>query len=188
MPRTRWITADTHFGDPGAIATFRRPFADARQMDDELVDAINRCVGKGDELLHLGDVFGNIDWSSRGAREDSRRLLERIRCRRIRLLIGNKDPDRRSFLRMFRSADHLRSERMHAPADGTRTRAVFCHYPLRQWQGIHDGAVHLHGHSHGALPSRGRSMDVGVDAHGFAPIALDEAVGRLLALPVQPPL
>jgi hypothetical protein len=31
-------------------------------------------------------------------------------------------------------------------------------------------------------------MDVGVDAHGFAPLALDAAVGRLLALPVQPPL
>jgi calcineurin-like phosphoesterase family protein len=187
MPRTRWITADTHFGDAAAIDTFARPFTDAVHMDEALMDAINRSVRRGDELLHLGDVFGSIDWSSRGARADARRLIGRIRCRRVRLVIGNKDPARRSFLGMFRSAEHLRSEKSPVPG-GVRLRTVLCHYPLRQWQGLRDGALHMHGHAHGSLVARGRSLDVGVDAHGFAPLRMDDAIGRLLALPVQPPL
>jgi calcineurin-like phosphoesterase family protein len=187
MGRRRWVIADTHFGEDAAVTTFRRPFGDAREMDDRLVEAINERVGRGDELLHLGDVFGAIDWENRGARDDARRLLDRIRCRRVRLVLGNKDPDRRSFRGMFRSAEHFRSLRAELP-DGTRARVVCCHYPLRQWRGMMDGALHLHGHVHGSLAAHGRSMDVGVDCNAFAPLALDEVVAALAARPVQPPL
>lgn len=48
--------------------------------------------------------------------------------------------------------------------DGSVT---FDHYPLRG---------HFYGHVHGTLPPLGRSLDVGVDAHTFAPIHSSEAV------------
>ena len=51
-----------------------------------------------------------------------------------------------------------------------------------------DGSLHLHGHAHGSLAPHGRSMDVGVDCHGYAPIALDAVVAELAARPIQPPL
>ena len=184
MPRRTWVTADTHFGEPGAIARFGRPFSDAREMDEAMLDAINRSVGKRDVLLHLGDVFGDLDWADRAQRRDARALVGRIRCRRIRLVTGNKDPRARSFRALFRSVEESRSLRVDAPS-GKSLRAVCHHYPLRQWRGMRDGSLHLHGHAHGGLEELGRSVDVGVDCWGFAPIPLEEVVAMLSVRPLQ---
>jgi calcineurin-like phosphoesterase family protein len=183
MPRRTWVTADTHFGEQGAIDRFGRPFADVREMDEALLDAINRCVGKRDELLHLGDVFGDLDWKDRGRRREARALLARIRCRRIRLVLGNKDPQSRSFRALFRSADESLTLRVDAPS-GKPRRAVCHHYPMRQWRGMRDGSLHLHGHAHGGLEELGRSVDVGVDCWGFEPVLLDELVAMLSVRPL----
>ena len=74
MARRIWVTADTHFGDSDALARFGRPHGDARTMDDALLEAINARVGKRDRLLHLGDVFGGLDWDGRTARRGARPL------------------------------------------------------------------------------------------------------------------
>lgn len=183
MARRTWITADTHFGDADAIPRFGRPFADVREMDEAMLEAINRAVGKRDELLHLGDVFGSLDWKDRAARRGARELLGRIRCRRIRLVVGNKDPRAGSFRSLFRSADESRTLRVAAPS-GRELRAVCHHYPMRQWRGMRDGALHLHGHAHGALEEVGRAVDVGVDCWGFAPIPLEQVAAMLSVRPV----
>ena len=183
IPRRIWVTADTHFGEQDAIARFGRPFADAREMDEALLDAINRSAGKRDVLLHLGDFFGDLDWKDRAQRKSAEALLARIRCRRIRLVLGNKDPRSRSFRALFRSAGESRSMRVEAPS-GRALRAVCHHYPLRQWRGMRDGALHLHGHAHGGLEEQGRSVDVGVDCWGYAPIPLEELVAMLSVRPL----
>jgi len=185
MGRTVWVTADTHFGEADAISRFGRPFTDVREMDEALLDAINRRVGRRDVLLHLGDVFGSLDWQSSGARRDARALLARIRCRRIRLVRGNKDPGSRAFARCFDRVDESRSFRVRGPGTDVRLRVVCHHYPLRQWRGIWDGALHLHGHSHGSVEELGRSLDVGVDCWGLAPLLLDDAIRILCARPVD---
>ena len=59
---------------------------------------------------------------------------------------------------------------------------VLCHYALRVWDRSHHGAWHLYGHSHGNLPSQGRSFDVGVDCHGFRPLGLDAVAQKMRAL------
>ncbi|MFO0963908.1 MAG: metallophosphoesterase [Phycisphaerales bacterium] len=185
MARRIWVTADTHFGDEAAIATFSRPFADARAMDEALLDAINRRVRRRDTLLHLGDLFGALDWASRGRRRDARRFLRRIRCRRVALVRGNQDPRARGFARLFRECEDLASLRVPDPADSARRlRVVCCHYPLLQWQGMWKGALHLHGHSHGSLREEGRRTDVGVDCWEFAPVPLERVVEMLAARPV----
>ena len=183
MDRTVWVTADTHFGEAEAIGRFGRPFAGHEEMDEALLDAINRRVGRRDVLLHLGDVFGGIDWSSKGARRDARRFLGRIRCRRVRLVRGNKDPDAGGFARCFDRAVDSMSFRVDGPGTDVRLRVVCHHYPLRQWRGMWDGALHLHGHAHGSVDEHGRSIDGGVDCWGYAPVRLDERVRILCARP-----
>lgn len=37
------------------------------------------------------------------------------------------------------------------------------------WNKSHYDSWHLFGHSHGRLPALGKSLDVGVDGHDFAP-------------------
>lgn len=54
--QTVWIISDTHFGEDDLKEAFPK-----RPTDEELVKRINRCVGKKDVLLHLGDT-GNLDW------------------------------------------------------------------------------------------------------------------------------
>jgi calcineurin-like phosphoesterase family protein len=184
MARRIWVTADTHFGHAEAIELFGRPFRDVREMDGVLLDAINARVGKRDELLHLGDVFGGIDWKSRPARCEARATIARIRCRRIHLVTGNQDPVARSFARLFRSAKESRTFRMDAPEAMPQLRVVCHHYPLRQWRGMWSGALHLHGHAHGSVEEFGRSIDVGVDCWNFAPVPLEHLVELLCALPV----
>lgn len=177
MTRQIWVTADTHFGDAAAIARFARPYEDVRHMDESLLEEINRRVGRRDVLLHLGDVFGELDWTDRPARRGATALLDRIRCRRVVLVRGNQDPGRRSFERRFHAVHDLLDFRTADPHDRTRTlRVTCCHYPLRQWRGMWKGAVHLHGHAHGSLPEEGRATDAGVDCWSHAPVPLDELV------------
>ncbi len=195
MARRIWITADTHFGHAQANTLFGRPFADARQMDDALIDAINRRAGRRDMLLHLGDFFGDVDWESRGARRDARALVKRIRCRRIVLVRGNQDPPARSFARLFHSVHEMLDFRVPHRSDSLKPadsagradlgasarplRVVCCHYPLLQWRGMWKGALHLHGHTHGSVAEVGRATDVGVDCWGYQPVALEELVALL---------
>ena len=57
---------------------------------------------------------------------------------------------------------------------GHKRILVLCHYPLASWDRRHHGAWHLHGHSHGTHQGTGCILDVGVDCHGYAPVAADE--------------
>ncbi|MBU3728810.1 MAG: metallophosphoesterase [Phycisphaerales bacterium] len=179
-----WVTADTHFGHEEAIRLFARPARDVREMDDMLLDRINAHVGKRDTLLHLGDFTGPMSWS--GDEGDAslaraRDLRERIRCRRVELVRGNHDPRKRRFRRIFDAVHDILSFRGWTGGD---ERIVCCHYPMRSWQGMWNGALHLYGHAHGAAPEEGRSCDVGVDCWELGPVTLDRACAMLVARPL----
>ena len=51
---------------------------------------------------------------------------------------------------------------------------TLCHFSMRVWPKSHYDSWNLYGHSHNCLPGEGKSMDVGVDAHGFAPVSFEE--------------
>lgn len=63
------------------------------------------------------------------------------------------------------------------------TRVVMCHYGLRIWPGMRGGAISLYGHSHSRLPGNSRSLDVGTDCWGYAPVGIDAIRRRLATLP-----
>lgn len=56
------------------------------------------------------------------------------------------------------------------------TALVLCHYPFRSWNGMHKGAVNLHGHSHGRLKPLLRQFDVGVDVRDFRPVGVADLI------------
>ncbi len=166
MARRLWITADTHFGEPQAIARFGRPFSSTEEMDRTLLDSINRCVDRKDELLHVGDFCGPHPDGDKARRVHARTMRDQIRCKRVSLIRGNHDVAHRAFDRLFTTVTTLQSWR--AQPDDIRVNA--CHWPLRLWRGQFKGAVLLHGHSHGGLAMTGRSVDVGMDCWNYQPI------------------
>lgn len=131
-------------------------------MDEALVANWNAVVGPEDEVWHLGDV-------ARGP-ADVPSLLARLHGRK-HLLRGNNDPD------PTLAAAGWASVGDYAEIEVDGRRLVLCHYPFRSWNGQHRGALNLHGHSHGRLKPMPRQYGVGVDARGFAPVALSQLLG-----------
>ncbi len=184
MAAQAWVTADTHFGHEEAIGLFSRPVRDCAEMDDLLIDRINARVGRRDRLIHLGDFMGPMRWSGKEGKasvERARSLRERIRCRSVELVRGNHDPAKRSFERLFDAVHDILSFRGWK---GSEDRIVCCHYPMRSWQGMWNGALHLYGHAHGAACEEGRSCDVGVDCWDLGPVPLDDVCAMLASRPL----
>ncbi len=164
-----FFTADTHFGHARALTMRKRPFASLDEMDETLIARWNATVGADDDVYHLGD-FASFESDDVGA------YLERL-AGRIHLILGNNDePGAIERAGRFASIGEMRELTL----DGQRI--FLCHYPLRDWPNAWRGAWCLYGHVHGRFDRDpiGLSLDVGVDSHGFAPVAL-AAIARTMA-------
>ena len=162
---TLFVTSDHHFGHAAARGFYRRPFASLAEMDAAMITAWNAVVNPQDEVYHLGD-FAVRQPAARIAT-----LLATLHGRK-HLLTGNNDDE------AVRTALGWASAQPYVELEIGNTRVVLCHYPFRSWHGMAKGAVNLHGHSHGRLKPVPCQHDVGVDAQGFAPIAVNEFLER----------
>jgi calcineurin-like phosphoesterase family protein len=169
MRRVFW-TADTHFGHANIIRYCRRPFGSAREMDDALVANWNAIVGPRDTVSHLGDFAHGADG------KHIRSVFHRLNGIK-RLVVGNHDGPETLALPWAEPPTHLAS----TSVDGTRV--VMRHYGLRIWPGMRGKAISLYGHSHGRLPGTTRSLDVGTDCWGYAPVGIEAIRHRLETLP-----
>lgn len=168
-----FFTADTHFGHKGILRLSARPFPDVDAMDEALIEAWNETVGPGDLVYHLGD------FCFRGSKPAAK-ILERLNGE-IVLLRGNHDSANTAKLDRWRGVHDLLELSLE------RTRLVLCHYPLLEWPGAFKGAVHLHGHTHGAVAPNRQRIDVGVDVWPYRPVRLAEILARLAAEPPYDP-
>ncbi len=155
-----FFTSDTHFGDHRVLNLYPRPFETVAQMDAELIARWNAAVSEDDEVWHLGDF-------SRTARQADE-LLAQLKGRK-HLVVGNNDPPAVCALGWASVAAYA-----EIGVDGVAL--VLCHYPFRSWNGMHKGAVNLHGHSHGRLKPLLRQFDVGVDVRDLRPVRLEDLI------------
>ncbi len=160
-----WITSDTHYSHKNiagsSVSSWKsgyRNFGSVQEMNDTIVENINKYVKEDDILYHLGD------WSFGGAHNI---LLFRnsIVCRNIHLILGNhdthiKDQEIKYFggsfnpMTLFSSVQDVLYVPIH------RNKLFLSHYAHRVWPDSHKGSIHLYGHSHNTLPTYGKSMDV----------------------------
>lgn len=172
-----FFTADHHFGHENIIKHCKRPFKDADEMDQYMVDQWNSVVKKGDTVYHLGDISHK--------RADPERVMNIIEelSGDIDLLMGNHEVDsdptkdsRDTIYARMRIATSL----FHAVHEGyfylrlDGQLITMSHYAQETWHDMSKGTWHLHGHSHGKLNKKLRRLDVGVDTHDFRPWSLDE--------------
>jgi calcineurin-like phosphoesterase family protein len=158
-----WFTSDFHLGHFNIIRYCNRPFGNAREMDDVIVERVNACVRSNDILYFLGDFC-------MGKEEQVIAYRKRLACRTIHFIEGNHDKTTRKQQQLFASWGLL--SEVHV----AQQRIVLCHYAMRVWPHHAQGAWHLYGHSHGNLPDEplALSLDIGVDTHDFRPLHFEE--------------
>lgn len=174
------FTADTHFNHANIIRYCGRPFKTLEEMNEMIIKNWNVKVGPTDTVYHLGD-FGFKPFQE---------ITEQLNGN-IWLLMGSHDKDiKKPVADGELTTKTGRIQMLHAletvrfPLKGDDlVTIVLCHYAMRVWPFSHYGSWHLYGHSHGKLESQGKSFDVGVDCHGFAPLTLAEVEVKMRDLP-----
>ena len=169
------LTADHHFGHANIIGYISRPFADAQEMDNQMIARWNVAVQANDVVIHLGDftlsshqiamvylsnLNGNILFVTPHYHHD-KRWIGTLPCKTMN---GRA---------VYHSPFCLLSGELARIDSGHIT---LCHYPLEEWDRSFHGALHFHGHTHGALRVIQNRLDVGVDCQNFTPILLSKAV------------
>ena len=191
-----WFTSDTHYNHTNICrATTRwidadsvtRDFGSLEKMNEELIFWINQRVAQDDILIHLGD------WSF-GGFENIEVFRNRIICQNVHLILGNHDHhierNKDNIQSIFSSVNHyldLNVSWWIAGKKKEHARFICMHYPIVSWNGMNDGAIHLHGHVH--LPKHlrmaaGKAMDVGVDGNDLEPIEMDDILIKMVSRPI----
>lgn len=163
MTEQIFFTSDTHFGHAKLLGLGEgRPFSSIEEHDETLIERWNERVNPLDVIYFLGD-FSFLN------RAKTNEVISRLQGQ-IHFIRGNHDKS------MDRHADRFASFQDYKVITIKGQKIILFHFPIRSWWHVGQGSWHLFGHCHNNLPDDGKmaSMDVGVDAHGFAPISLEE--------------
>jgi len=170
-----WITSDLHFGHtnimkfcPISRAHYKN---DVAYMTEKMIEEWNELVGDRDTVYILGDVaFCNA--------ADATKIMRRLNGSKI-LVEGNHD--RKSLKdKTFHSCFSEVHKYLDINYNGTKV--VMFHYPIAEWDQMHRGSVHFHGHLHGGKSGleQYRCLDMGMDATGRIAVQMEVAIADAL--------
>lgn len=180
-----YFTSDLHLGHANAIKFTNRPFQSVEQMNDGLIRNINETVMTNDELWILGDFAFKVNMAA------AKQFRDQINCKTVHMITGNHDKD---YTRdhIFQSVQHYKELK------NEYGKFILFHYPIYEWNGAHNGTIHLHGHIHSTgsyntanlqkkyidrFPEKSfmkdsalglRIYDIGVDANNYRPISITQ--------------
>ena len=171
-----FFSSDWHLGHKRDFVWGSRGFSSLEEHRDFIINKINERVKPNDILVYLGDFCLN------SSEEDVENYLSQINCQNILSIWGNhNNPLKRMYDREVRK---------HIPYDAEiyplryknlvflgdyqemvvdNQMIILCHYPLRVWNFVKDGAWMLSGHSHYNDEERradfqtNKALDVGFD-------------------------
>lgn len=148
-------------------------------MDETIIANWNSVVSAKDEIWVLGDVFFCHEIRAI-------EILKRLNGN-IVLQLGNHDKRIRHSTAMQRKFHRIIPDLHKETFDGVKV--IMCHYPMLSWDNSFHGSFQLHGHSHGKIAHDGvkRRYDVGVDAHGYTPVAWERIKIDLEGIVMSPP-
>lgn len=189
-----WFTSDLHFGHRNIINYCDRKWAkDPRKpskgetlaMNEELIANWNAVVGDDDDVYDLGDLAFCTTYGYAVS------CVGRLRGRH-HFIRGNHDD----------LTDEIHAKNPGFFASYTPgyletvvegQTIVMCHFAFREWHHALRGVWHLFGHTHGALPPFGKSVDVGVDnchmivpGASYRPVSFDELKAFMDKQPLGP--
>ena len=140
---------------------------DVDYMNEAMIKEWNDLIDPADLTYILGDfAFCNAQKATEIAR--------RLNGTKI-LVEGNHDRkalNDPSFRKCFKEVHN------YLDINYNGTKVLMFHYPIAEWDQMHRGSVHLHGHLHGNVSGmeKYRCRDMGMDATGRIAISMEEAI------------
>lgn len=185
-----FFTSDTHYAHKNiCIGVSKwddkekscRNFQTLEEMNELIVNNINKYVKEDDILYHLGDwSFGGINniWEFR----------KQIKCKNIYLVPGNHDhrikknkllPQKEYDINIYAHDCFLGVLPELTKIKIDKQEIILSHFPLEEWENMDRGSIHLHGHCHHTkdytdLNMYAKRMDVGMDWEEFRPYSWNE--------------
>jgi len=170
-----FITSDIHFGHKNIMSfcpvTRARFNDDVDYMNEEIIREWNAVVSVRDHTYILGDVaFCNA--------EIAVKFMKRLNGSKT-LIKGNHDS---KLVKSKEFEDCFVNMYDYFTVNVNGTKVVMFHYPISEWDQMHRGSVHFHGHVHGGKSGLegSRTLDVGMDATGRVVVPLNEMVTKAL--------
>lgn len=164
MSRDIWIISDTHFGHENIIRYCNRPFANAKEADEKMIENWNSVVKHEDIVYHLGDVY--FGQNGVGA-------LPQLKGRK-RLILGNHDDGKDQLLHKY--FQKIMVWRMF-PEFGLLLTHVPVHESSLERHERPDlvyNLVNVHGHIHEKEAPSPLHRNVSVEQINYTPINIDE--------------
>jgi calcineurin-like phosphoesterase family protein len=187
-----FFTSDSHFWHRNVIRLCGRPYAAIEEMNQDLIRNWNSRVQDGDLVYHLGDfAFCGTN--------KMKEILAQLKGTKI-LVLGNHDQSANRMKKVgfdvviasgefkYKDFTFLLSHYPYAPTKWQtrvyKLKNFWKFWRKKKYMNLrylnlrpqNNGMWLLHGHSHNKPERRvrGRQIDVGVDANGYAPISIDE--------------
>lgn len=144
----KWFSSDWHLGHSKTIELGSRPFKDADEMDNTIIENMFYNVKRGDDFYFLGDLAWNAS--------NIIRVLEVAAKKKIRFhwILGNHDF---RFVKQFqgRIKQYNQLNSMHdifevklTDEEGKHYPTFLSHYPMLTWNKSHYNSFLLFGHHH----------------------------------------
>lgn len=170
-----FFSADLHLFHLNIIQYCNRPFSSIEEMHAVIVEKWNKKVNKTDTVYCLGDFCWGKNIS------DYLEIRSKLNGD-IYLITGDHD-------KLFdNNSTGLIGKTPLLNLNYKGQPITLCHWCMRTWARSHFNAWHCYAHSHGRLPSIGKSHDVGVDSNNFEPLSFDEIVEIMKNKPDNPNL
>jgi len=154
-----FITSDNHFSHR-KIHKFcpkTRPHAEIDEMDRAMIARWQEQVSLEDDVFVLGDVFFCDS-------QKARNIMNQLPGQK-HLIYGNHDEPIRTDIKL---QNMFASIQEYKELNNSLGMWIFFHYPIWEWNKIHRGAYHCHGHIHERLADvPGRIANVCVDSPTF---------------------
>ncbi|MCQ2538953.1 MAG: metallophosphoesterase [Acetatifactor sp.] len=162
-----YFIADLHFGDGRILSYENRPFADVKEMDEELIRRWNERVTEEDTVYVLGD-FSAYD------QEKNKEILKRLKGRKV-LIMGNHD--RHQTAQAWRNAGFEECSQWPVIY---KDFYMLSHEPL--YINTNMPYANLYGHVHNNpsyKTASKQSVCVSVERIDYTPISMEEVTERM---------
>ena len=170
---TDFITSDLHFGHPNIMkfCPATRKFRDVAHMESEMIRMWNESVQPTNTVYILGDVSFT----------DARRTVEILKALNGRKILIEGNHDKKLMRDTAFRAQFAEIHKYH-DINVAGVKVVMFHYPISEFDQMHRGAVHFHGHLHQNKSGleQYRVRNVGYDYTGKIVWKLNDAIADAL--------